>query len=146
MNRRKRGIHTLQAGFTVEAAAVFSVIFLVLILSVYVLFYYHDKMILTGAVWETASIGGERMRLMNKPDPEELEDYFQSRIQGKMIYFGECSAEAVLSGLEIRVEARAYRRRMNLYVKGSVKVTEPETYIRNGKRIREAGERFGGSL
>ena len=130
----------LRASFMVETAAVFPVIFLVLILSVYLFFYYHDKMILTGTAYETAAVGSEKMRLLDKPEEGELVQYFQDRLHGKMIFFAGSSVQVGISGKEVRVEAEAYRKHMRLKVRGSMKVTEPELYLRNAKKIRKAGE------
>ncbi|HBA63705.1 MAG TPA: pilus assembly protein [Lachnospiraceae bacterium] len=146
MERWQKKPLELQAGFTVEAAAIFPVIFLVWILSVYMLFYYHDKMILTGTVYETAAVGSEKMRLLKKPQAEELEEYFQERLRGKMIFFAGSTVRVTISGKEISVEAEAFRKRMHLAVRGSMKVTEPESYLRIGKRLKEAGEEYGSGL
>lgn len=136
----------VKASFLVETAAIFPVIYFVLAASIYMFFYYHDKMILTGTAYETAAVGSEKMRLLNKPDEGELEQYFQERLRGKMIFFAGAIAQIDLSGERISVEAEAYRKHMCLRVKGSMKVTEPEFRLRNAKKLRKAGEAYGGSL
>lgn len=57
--------YNLRASFTVETAAIFPVVFLVIVSAVYLSFFFHDKHILQSAVIETASIASERMRLFN---------------------------------------------------------------------------------
>lgn len=136
----------VRASFVVETAAVFPVIFLVLTLSVYLFFYYHDKTILTGTAYETAAVGSEKMRLLEKPEEGELIQYFQDRLHGKMIFFSGSSVQVDISGKEVIVEAEAYRKYMHLKVRGSMKVTEPELYLRNAKKLRKAGEQHGSSL
>ena len=140
------GRRELKASFVVETAAIFPVLFLVLMVSVYVFFYYHDKVILTGAAYETAVAGSEKMRLIQKPEEEELEKYFLDRVRRKLIFFGEPQASVSLSGKEVVVEAQAYRRRMHLSVRGRMAVTEPEPYLRSMKQFRKRGGTYENNL
>lgn len=87
--------YNLRASFTVETAAIFPVVFLVLVSAVYLSFFFHDKHILQSAVIETASIASERMRLLTPPEKEELAEHLQERIRGKMIYFSAATVEII---------------------------------------------------
>ena len=46
--------------FTIEASFVVPIILMVFMASVYIIFYFHDKNILSGAVYETAVVGSGR--------------------------------------------------------------------------------------
>lgn len=69
--------------FTIEASFVVPIILMVFMASVYIIFYFHDKNILSGAVYETAVVGSGRKGY----EKEELEAYFRRRIKGKLIIF-----------------------------------------------------------
>ena len=62
--------------FTIEASFVVPIILMVFMASVYIIFYFHDKNILSGAAYETAVVGSERKSYKK----EELEAYFRRRI------------------------------------------------------------------
>ena len=63
--------------FTIEASFVVPIILMVFMASVYIIFYFHDKNILSGAVYETAVVGSGRKGY----EKEELEAYFRRRIK-----------------------------------------------------------------
>ena len=111
--------------FTIEASFVVPIILMVFMASVYIIFYFHDKNILSGAAYETAVVGSERKSYKK----EELEAYFRRRKKGKLIV--EVEKE------EITVTCSAKKRRMKINVSASVKQTEPETYIRNVRKIKK---------
>ena len=114
--------------FTIEASFVVPIILMVFMASVYIIFYFHDKNILSGAAYETAVVGSERKSYKK----EELEAYFRRRIKGKLIVFSNVKEKE-----EITVTCSAKKRRMKINVSASVKQTEPETYIRNVRKIKK---------
>lgn len=65
--------------FTIEASFVVPIILMVFMASVYIIFYFHDKNILSGAAYETAVVGSERKSYKK----EELEAYFRRNRKGK---------------------------------------------------------------
>lgn len=101
--------------------------------SVYIIFYFHDKNILSGAAYETAVVGSERKSYKK----EELEAYFRRRIKGKLIVFSNVKENIEVEKEEITVTCSAKKRRMKIKVSASVKQTEPETYIRNVRKIKK---------
>ena len=68
--------------FTIEASFVVPIVLMVFMASVYIIFYFHDKNILSGAVYETAVVGSGRKGY----EKEELEAYFRRRIKGKLTW------------------------------------------------------------
>lgn len=130
----------VNASFTIETAAIFPVIFLVIVSAVYLSFFFHDKHILKSAVIETASIASERMRLLIPPETEELAGHFQERIQGKMIYFAGAAIEITCGEKCVTVNASAKGRRMQIRAKTAMNITVPEQEVRKIRRVREMGE------
>lgn len=118
--------------FTIEASFVVPIILMVFMASVYIIFYFHDKNILSGAAYETAVVGSERKSYKK----EELEAYFRRRIKGKLIVFSNVKENIEVEKEEITVTCSAKKRRMKINVSASVKQTEPETYIRNVRKIK----------
>lgn len=117
-----------RASMTVETAYLMPLFFLMFILVMRMTFYFHDKTVLYGAAYETAAKGVEISR--EDGGDFSLEDYFQKRLGRKMIYFGRAGKEITVSEEEIRVEAKASRRRMGISVRVTMPVTEPERKIR----------------
>lgn len=131
---------TLKGSFTVETAAIFPVIFLVVTSAVYLTFFFHDKYMLQSTVIETASIASERMRLLAPPDEEELTRHFQERIRGKMIYFPHASVELTCAEEKVTVVANSLGRRIRIRAEASMNITLPEREVRKIKHLKEMGE------
>ena len=130
----KKNVKKNQNGsFTIEASFVVPIILMVFMASVYIIFYFHDKNILSGAAYETAVVGSERKSYKK----EELEAYFRRRIKGKLIVFSNVKENIEVEKEEITVTCSAKKRRMKINVSASVKQTEPETYIRNVRKIKK---------
>lgn len=125
--------------FTIEASFVVPIILMVFMASVYIIFYFHDKNILSGAAYETAVVGSERKSYKK----EELKAYFRRRIKGKLIVFSNVKENIEVEREKITVTCSAKKRRMKIKVSASVKQTEPETYIRNVRKIKKIEEKIG---
>ena len=123
--------------FTIEASFVVPIILMVFMASVYIIFYFHDKNILSGAAYETAVVGSERKSYKK----EELEAYFRRRIKGKLIVFSNVKENIEVEREKITVTCSAKKRKIK--VSASVKQTEPETYIRNVRKIKKIEEKIG---
>lgn len=52
-----------------------------------ILFYYHDKNILTGAAYETAAVAARKNSMEPPFQEEDIEKLLKERISGKMIFF-----------------------------------------------------------
>lgn len=131
---------TLKGSFTVETAAIFPVVFLVVVSAVYMTFFFHDRHLLQSAAIETVSIASERMRLLTPPDEEELTRHFQERIRGKMIYFPYASVELACTEEKVTVVANSLGRRMRIRAEAAMNITLPEREVRKIKHLKEMGE------
>ena len=108
---------------------------------IFALFYYHDKNIIGGAAYETAIVGSEEWRWKKEIENGKMEQYFQKRIENKLIFFDTVSVETAVVKDEFEVTAGAQKRKMRVSVKRSAALTVPEEKIRRKKVLQEIVER-----
>ena len=108
---------------------------------IFALFYYHDKNIIGGAAYETAIVGSEEWRWQKEIEDGKMEQYFQKRIENKLIFFDAVSVETAVVKDEFEVTAGAQKRKMRVSVKRSAALTVPEEKIRRKKVLQEIVER-----
>lgn len=132
-HNREKGYQ--KASFTVEAACLLPIFILVFVLSVWGAFYYHDKNILSACAYETAVAGSDQIRQKEEVTASTLEAEFQKRVHDKCILFGNIQVSVQIRKEQIVVNALAQRRGMKVSVVHTAAVTEPESYIREMKRI-----------
>lgn len=134
---------------TIEMAYIMPVIFLIFTSTVYLMFYYHDKNILAGAVYETAVVGSQKIRAAGADDADEggaypesagsveesLETLFHARIRRKLILFPGAAVSVNCTEKQIEVTAKAVRKKMRVTVTGRAAVTKPEKFIRNHRKL-----------
>lgn len=130
-----------RASLTVETAYLMPLFFLMFILIMRMTFYFHDKAILYGAAYETASEGVETSRGAVNSD-FSLSDYFHKRLGRKMIYFGYADENITVGEEEIVVEAQASRKRMIISVRVKMPVTKPEKQIRMIQGLKNATKKI----
>lgn len=132
MSRQAR---SLKASFTVEMSVIVPLALFLVMAAVLVIFYYHDKNILSAAAYETAVAGSTKAREKDGADAGELEALFAERIHGKCILFAGADVGVFVSDDEITVKVSASRRGMRLMVEQRAAVTEPEKEIRKWRRF-----------
>ena len=130
---RKKG---LEASFTVEMSAVAPLCLLLVAACILVFFYFHDKNILSGAAYETATTGSIKAREKDGVEPGELEALFAQRTGGKCILFAGAGAEVSVTEEEVAVNVTASGGGMRLSLCRKAAVTEPEKKIRNIRRFQ----------
>lgn len=133
--RKKR----LRGSFTIEAAVIVPLILFIFSMLMYILFYYHDKNVLLGTAHETVAIGSSRQ----EADEEDLETYFSSRIQGKLLLFTWVSSDVQIEEEEVTIVCSARKKTMALEVECEAVKTAPEEYIRNVRNLEKIGEGIG---
>lgn len=125
----------LKASATVELVYIMPVIFLAFIALVYILFYLHDKNIISGAAYETAVVGCQKLRWDEEDTEEQMRKLFRERTAGKLLFFARADAELVIEKDMVTVKARAAKRRMSIYTEQRCSVTKPEKFIRDMRKI-----------
>lgn len=124
-----------QGSLTVEAAYLMPIIGMVLAAGILVLFYFHDKNIISSCAYETAVIGSTKAREKEAVKADMLVQAFKERICGKCILFPDADVEVQVGKNQIEVLAYSQRNGMRLSVKHTIKVTDPEKNIRNLRKI-----------
>lgn len=124
-----------QGSLTIEAAYLMPVIGILLAISILALFYFHDKNIVSSCAYETAVIGSTKAREKEAVKPDMLVQAFKERICGKCILFPDVDVEVQVGKNQIEVVAYSQRNGMRLSVKHTIKVTDPEKYIRDLRKI-----------
>lgn len=125
----------LKGSTVVEMAYLMPVVLLCWMAVIFALFYYHDKNIIGGAAYETAIVGSEEWRWQKEIEDGKMEQYFQKRIENKLIFFDAVSVETAVVKDEFEVTAGAQKRKMRVSVKRSAALTVPEEKIRRKKSI-----------
>ena len=120
---------------TVEAALLMPLVGLLLMSSILLFFYFHDKNIISSCAYETAVIGSTKAREKEGVDASLLDQAFQERMQGKCIFFPGARADIRVGDEEVTVTASAARGYFRLQVVQRAAVTEPEDHIRRMRRI-----------
>lgn len=131
----------LKGSTVVEMAYLMPVVLLCWMAVIFALFYYHDKNIIGGAAYETAIVGSEEWRWKKEIEDGKMEQYFQKRIENKLIFFDTVSVETAVVKDEFEVTAGAQKRKMRVSVKRSAALTVPEEKIRRKKVLQEIVER-----
>ncbi len=126
---------TVRGSMTVEMSFLMPMILFLIMECILAVFYYHDKNILSGAAYETVVVGSTKMREKNGVKKGELENLFRQRSGGKCILFGTSEVTAAVSEEEVKVTVTASRRWMKVSVVKKAAVTEPETYIRDIRKL-----------
>ena len=129
----------LQGSFTIEATVIVPLILFVFSVLLFILFYYHDKNILLSTAHETVAIGSSRQALQEA----ELENYFASRIKGKLLLFTWARSEVTVEEKEVQITCKARKNIMSLEVTCKAAKTEPEDKIRGIRKLKKLGEGFG---
>ncbi len=127
----------LNGSMTIEMSFLMPVLLLMIMSSIFAVFYFHDKNVLSAAAYETAVVGSVKMREKKKVAPGELEALFRERTARKCILFSGSSVRADAGEREVRIEASANKGRLGLSVVKSAAVTEPENHIRDIRRLKK---------
>ncbi|MGC4018769.1 MAG: pilus assembly protein [Muricomes sp.] len=124
----------LKASVTVEMAYIMPMVILILLLTIYTIFYYHDKNILIGAAGETAVLGAqlERQKGEGKTD---LGNFYRERIRGKLILLHLTDIEVTKRKKQVEVNAQAGNRWMHVSAGGKAVIPEPEKKIRKKRQL-----------
>lgn len=115
----------------IEMSYIMPLFFLLFVLLVHTVFYYHDKAIINGAAAETAILGVQVER--RKESGYDLEQFFRERISGKLIFVTDIDVSVKESKEEISILVHGKKSFMKLAVCQKARIVRPE------KRIRQVG-------
>ena len=126
----------IKGSFTIEAAVIVPIILFIFGILLHILFYWHDKIILTSTAHETAAVGNSQKELSEL----ELEYYFFSRMEEKLLLFDRVECIAYIEDDRVRVVYDGSKGTMVAKGECSISRTEPEDYIRDIRKLRKIGE------
>lgn len=128
----------IKGSFTIEAAIIVPLILFVCAVLLHLLFYYHDKTVLTSAAHETLAYACGRSGM----DEDELEEHLRSRIKGKLMLLNDVEHQVKLQGENVTVTCRAGEAPLQLKIECVTRKTAPEVYIRNVRKLEKLGEKM----
>lgn len=128
---------SVKASAVVEMTYMMGIIMLMWIAILYAFFYYYDKVILSGAAYETVVVGSEIAHEEGAVEPAYLEQLFQKRIRGKLIFMPYAETEVQVEKDGISLKIRAKGKGMKLLVERTMAVTTPERKIRAIRTAKE---------
>ena len=127
---------SVKGSFKIEATVIIPIALFVINVLLYIMFYYHDKNVLTSAAHDSASYGS----YMEQADKGEVEAYFEERIKGKLLLFSDIKKEINIKENLVEISSSATKGMMSLKVQSAVSKTDPESYIRTIRKIKKIGE------
>lgn len=125
-------------GYTIEMSYLMPMILLLIMSSIFGIFYFHDKAVLSGAAYEAAAAGGTKAREEAGVTAGEIEALFYERAGNKCILFDRIEVSASVEDDEIRIQGTGSKRGMTVSVLKSMPVTKPEKKIRDIRRLKGA--------
>lgn len=133
----------LRGSATIEMAYIVPVILLAITAAVYLGFFFHDKSVLQGLVYEGAMIGSSGYRMDGEVEVTTIETFIKEKAEVKLLYFPAPEVEVEVSEGVIQIEAVTESKGMEIVVSKMLVITEPEEQIR-GKLI--LGDQVGNIL
>ena len=127
--RERKQREDVKGSATVEMSYIMPLLLLLFLFITYTVFYYHDKLILNGAAAETAVLGAQLERKKEAAD-FDLEEIFEERIKGKLIYMTDVDVSVQRDEDEITVSAAAQKSVMRLNICQKAAIVKPEEKIR----------------
>lgn len=132
----------IQGIFTIEAAVIVPIILVIFGFLLHMIFYYHDKIVLTSAVHDTVAIGVSREGMSEI----ELEYYFFSRFEGKLMLFSRVECSAQIEEEQVTIKCDGSKDSMSVKIECTMNRTEPENYIRDIRKLKKLGEGIGDNI
>ena len=127
--RKRKQREDVKGSATVEMSYIMPLLLLLFLFITYTVFYYHDKLILNCAAAETAVLGAQLERKKEAAD-YDLEEIFEERIKGKLIYMTDVDVSVQRDEDEITVSAAAQKSVMRLNICQKAAIVKPEEKIR----------------
>ena len=131
----------LKASLAIEAAVIIPMVLLMFAGMISVLFYYHDKIIITGAAYEIAAVGSAEDEITR----EELAEQFEERVDNKLLLFRKIHMSIQIEETDMTIQCKAVQNSMVLEVEVCMCRTAPEKYIRNIRSIEKLKNQIGDS-
>ena len=133
-NQKKCPVAFLKGSVTVEMSWIMPLVLLVLLFTVYTVFYYHDKNIIIGASAETESAGAQSKRSKGE-EISDLKGFCRERIGHKLILLHITEIKVTDGEDMVEVSVQAGKGRMLIQTASRAAVLKPEDKIRKRKQL-----------
>lgn len=121
----------LRGSVTVEAAFLVPLILLIISVTITLLFYYHDKVVIEAGIHETVAVMSEE----DEVTEDMVARYFREQLRGRLLLFPYVNVEAEIDSSEVHVMCKALQRGMRISLDARMKRTHPETWVRTINNI-----------
>ena len=122
----------MRGSVTVEMSFLVPIIFSVIVVVIQILFYFHDKIVLEGVVYETVTVCSGKDEITE----EDVKAYFSEALGNRLFMFRSVESEVTLEEKEIRMSCGSWRSNMALQVSASMKRTHPVSVIRAARLVK----------
>ncbi len=129
-----------RASITIEMSYIMPIILFVLVVLIRVSFYFHDKLVISGAVGETLVIGAQYAREEGR-EQVDLKKVFDERIKNKLLILHTEEVGVSKEKKQIRLNVKAKRRKMRLYLKQKVDTSCPEEVLRKKRKLESLSQK-----
>ena len=109
-------------------------IFMILIGTIHVMFYYHDKILVNACGHDilTEEVRGDCM-------PAELEERIERELKGQMLLFSNIQVNACVENAKVRLECSATKHLLHLQIRMQMTKTAPEQKLRTLRILEKTG-------
>ncbi len=136
MQRQK----SYKASITIEMSYVMPIILFVLLVLIRVSFYFHDKLIISGAVGETLVAGTQYAREEGR-DHVDLKTFFEERTKNKLLILQTEEIDVSENKKQIQVNVKAKKRKMQLHLSQKADMMRPEEILRKKRKWEKASQK-----
>ncbi len=126
----------VKGNFTIEAAVIVPTILMIFVSIITLLFYCHDKNVLTALTHETLVMCCSKEEITE----EEAETYLRVRMGNKLILFGTANFDVTIQENDISILCIAQKRIMKIQIQQNMARTNPEQYIWKIRRLEQLGK------
>lgn len=128
-----QSVNYYKGSTTIELALMIPVVLLVIVVVIQSAFYYHDKNVIYGKVYELGAIVQQQERLVSGIDTQELEAHYKEGVDNKLILFSEitCSVKETTGGIKVNVTTE--KGLMALKIEREFGLYYPEQNVRSRK-------------
>lgn len=130
----------LKGSATIEVAYMMPIMILIITVTVYLGFFFHDKIILQGVIYEGVVIGYTTYRTEGDVSVEDIEDFIAEKSTQRFVYFPEPEVTIEVTDTAVIVEGVTQRNQMTITVSKEMQLWEPESEIRESLILQEVLE------
>lgn len=112
----------------IEMSYIIPMFLIIFVVIIHTVFYYHDKLIMTGAACETAILGAQIERSIGIEC--NLEEFFKERLEGKLIYMTDPELKVLKTDKIVEATASVEVGFMKIAIHEKADIVHPEKRIR----------------